>query len=232
MKLTNRNILIALFCASYIGSIVCNFYFLRKIDRNYSDLFDRSVPALSQLNKVTASAAYAMHQTYPGLFDKNAPGRASAVQKAREALATATICRIIFLKAEFARLEENDMMELKAAGEGFSSIGNQVVNLYNEEHLADANQVREREFRPTLERYIAVTKLIADKITKIGDQTNDQLTAKTRRTSLALLGLAGWPVMALSVVFLVLFTLGLVLLLLFLKFSWDIKMRHRKNAAN
>lgn len=230
--LTKHELVIAVLFLTYIGSIVSNFYLLKEIERNYSELIDHSVPVLRELNKVTASAAYAMHQTYPRLFDENAHGRVESLQKARAALTDETICRVSFLKGGFLGPDQSEMSELKNAGEDYSRIGNNVVRLYSEEQLVDANLVRERQFRPALERYIAATKMLADKISDIGEQSSDELTLKTRRTSLAVLGFASWPVIALLATIITLLSLGSVLFFITFKASRDIKNIAQKKTGN
>ncbi len=228
VKLTKRELLFAFVFATYIGSIVCNFYLLKEIDRNYSDLIDHSVPALRELNKVTASAAYAMHQTYPRLFEEKAPGRAEALQRAWAALTDETLTRIRFLQDDFSGIGIGEMTELKEVGEEFSRIGNNVVKLYAEENLKEAELYRERELRPALERYIAATKMMADKISDLGEKSSDQITEKTRKISLSVLRFASWPVIALSLIFITLLSLGLVVLFIMAKASWDIRNIEKK----
>ncbi len=232
IKLAKRELLFAIVFASYIGSIVCNFYLLKEIDRNYSELIDHSVPVLRELNNVTASAAYAIHQTYPRLFDEKAPGRIEALQRARAALTDETLTRIRFLQSDFSGISLGEMTELKEVGEEFSRIGNNVVKLYAEENLKEAELYRERELRPALERYIAATKMMADKISDIGEKSSDQITEKTRRMSLSVLGFASWPAIALLLIFIVLLSLGLVVLFIMFKATWDIKNVEKKTPGS
>lgn len=222
-KPTLREWLLGFIFLSYVGSIVCNFYLLGEVDRNYSALIDHSVPVLNQLNRVTASAAYAMHKTYPPLFAENGPVRIEALENAKAALAEEQTCRSSFLKEGFSGLEKPVTAELRAIGTDYSRFGQEIIRLYAADQLADANQLREREFRPALERYLGATKELADRISQIGEKTNDELSFQSHRSSLVILSLAGWPVLVLSGIFITLVSLGLVLLLIMFKASRDIR---------
>ena len=210
MKLKISHILIAFFVVSYVGSIFCNFYLLRRIDHDYSDLIDHSVPALRQLNSITASAAYAIHQTYPPLFNEEAVNRSGALESARIALADEMKFRADFVNSGGIGVLATEVEELQAAGIEFSRIGHEVVELYHVNHFADASSLREKQMRPAFERYLAVTKQLALKVSRVGEQANVQLTENTKRNSAAVLGIGGWPLVAVFGVILSVLLLGAI----------------------
>lgn len=194
--LIKRHLLIVFIVVSYIGSLVWNFYLLRSIDRQYSDLIVRSVPVLSRLNNVTASAAYALHQTYPGLFNDQVLNFIEALQSARNALGDEMKSRLDFLNINALDDQTSDQTDLKTTGEDFSNIGYEVVRLYELHRSDEALSMRDQKFRPAFERYLTVTKRLADKVSRAGELSNIQLTAITKRNSLAVLSLGGWPLIA------------------------------------
>ncbi len=227
-KLTGRDVLIAFICVLYLASIIGNFYLLRKMDRDYSDLIDHSVPVLNQLNKVTASAAYAMHATYPTLFAESAPKRVDSLKMAREALANEMKFRAELFNTNGMGVEVTDMAELQSAGSDFSRIGNEIVGLYTENRSAEANTLREQKFRPALERYLAATKVLSNTVSRLGEESNSQITVKTKKSSLAILSLGGWPVVIFLGVVLSISALLMMLMFIMAKCSIDLKLLKRK----
>src|SRR5205814_8803362 len=73
--LRQLKLLVVVLVLSNIGLGIFSFYLLRSVDRTYSDLIDRSVPVLNDLQTLTALAVRAMRGTHPTLFGENGRNR-------------------------------------------------------------------------------------------------------------------------------------------------------------
>src|SRR5947209_6255041 len=76
-------ILVALLAVSNIATGAFAFFSLRSVDRKYSELVAGVVPALNDLQTLTALETEAMRQTNPSLIANAAP---DAIANAREAI--------------------------------------------------------------------------------------------------------------------------------------------------
>src|ERR1700730_5384418 len=99
--LRQLKIVIALLVLSNIALGGFSFYFLRAIDRKYSDLIDRAVPTLNDMQTLTAFIGDAMGSTNPVLFGETPQSRTKAAQHARVALESDRALRESILKREW-----------------------------------------------------------------------------------------------------------------------------------
>src|SRR5260370_22456378 len=84
--LRQLKIIIVVLVLSNIALGGFGFYFLRAIDRKYSDLIDRAIPTLNDMQTLTAVSMKAMRTTHPNLFGESPESRSRGLQTARGAL--------------------------------------------------------------------------------------------------------------------------------------------------
>jgi hypothetical protein len=194
------------------------FYFLRTVDRKYSNLIDSAVPTLNDLQTLTALSMAAMRSTNPTLFDESPRHRAELLEQARAAFQREVDLRNKILKRDWLSVDTPERRNFKDAGEGFTQAATPVINLLESSSGAQAGRQREQLLRPAFDRYVAATTKAADVLEERSLRTSGALTAGTVSISKMMLGLASWPVMLLGV-FLAIIALFLIGILLKVTFS-------------
>jgi hypothetical protein len=191
---------------------VFGFYYLRTVDHKYSDLINRAVPTLNDMQTLTASIMEAMRNINPSLHSN--PPQAESTERARAALARARDLRTQILQREWL----NDARErkiLEQTGDAFDEKAKAVIDLLAAGKLDEATKLREQTVRPAFERYVAATTSAADAYQTQSLKTSSGLTERTLSVSKMMLGFASWPIVILSVVFLVTAALAAIVLFLF-----------------
>jgi Four helix bundle sensory module for signal transduction len=201
--LRQLKIIIVVLVLSNIALGGFGFYFLRAIDRKYSDLIDRAVPTLNDMQTLTAVSMEAMHSTNPTLFDESPQSRSERTQAARVALERDRDLRTSILKREWLSRDNEERVDFQSTGEGFSRGAAEVINLFESGKNADASKQREESLRPAFDRYIAATTKAADVLEAESLKTSDLFTERTVSISRIMLGLASWPVMILGIFLLI-----------------------------
>jgi hypothetical protein len=203
LTLRRLKVLVVVLILSNIALGIYGFYFLRAIDRKYSDLIDRAVPTLNDMQTLTMFIGDAMRSTNPTLFGDNPQSRAEMSQRARTALERERDLRNSILKREWLSRDAEERLNFQNAGDTFSQTAAEVISLFESGESAEASRQREQSLRPAFNRYVTATTKAADVLEAESLRTSDILTASTVSTSKIMLGLASWPLMALGAVLLV-----------------------------
>jgi hypothetical protein len=201
--LRQLKIIIVVLVLSNIALGGFGFYFLRAIDRKYSDLIDRAVPTLNDMQTLTAVSMKAMRTTDPTLFGESPESRSRGIQAARVALERDRDLRMSILKREWLSRDTEERVDFQSAGEVFSRAAAEVIDLLESGRTADASKQREESLRPAFERYLETTTKAADVLEAESLKTSDLFTERTVSISRIMLGLASWPVMILGIFLLI-----------------------------
>lgn len=213
--LRQLKVLVAVLVLSNIGLGLFSVYLLRTLDRSYSDLIDHSVPALSNLQTLTAASAEALRGTGPTLFSATGGQRPAVLQHARAALDRDRDLRLRLLGSESFSVAPDVRQELQAAGGAFRMSAVEVLNLVAAGQAAEAARVRENTLRPAFDRYLGAITKAADLLETDSLKANRKLTVKTSSRAVVLLGIASWPVIILGVLLLLTAVFVIVLMVLF-----------------
>ena len=99
------------------------FYFLRGLDEKYSALLGQTVPALSDLQTLTAMAGEAMHRTNPNLMGP--PGeQGQMLERTRQAIEDDRALRGTVLRRRWLPTDANERREFERAGDAFTRAAN------------------------------------------------------------------------------------------------------------
>ena len=172
-------VLVVILVLSNIALGGFSFYLLRSLDRGYTALISRTVPALNDLQTLTASCAEAMRTTGMPLLDIPAERRPDAIKRARLALDRDRMQRKGILSHEWLAANSAPRAEFQAAGDGFSQLASDVVKLAADGQIAEAGRLREETLRPAFDRYLAAATNAADVVEAEGLRDSSDLTAKT-----------------------------------------------------
>jgi len=197
--LRQLKIAVVLLVLSNIALGGVSFYFLRAIDRKYSDLIDQAVPTLNDMHTLTALRVEAMRDTSPTLFGDSPQARAEALERARVAIGRERDLRDGILRRIWLSRETEERVNFQNTGERFSRAATEVIGLLESGKTAEANQRREESLRPAFEHYIAATEKAADLLGAQSLRTSDEYTERTLSISKLMLGLGSWPVLIMGI---------------------------------
>ena len=186
---------------------------LRAADRRYSELIDRSVPVLNDLQTLTAQAAQAMVATNPVRLE--AMGPAEFMRAATAAIAADASQRTDLLHESWLTKDGPDRKEMAAAGQAFTATAAATVSLIEKGSSAEVAHVRETRLRPAFDRYIIAITKTADVLESESRKANLSESNHTSSISTLLIGFATWPVVAIIALVAVTAAFVLVLMLLF-----------------
>jgi hypothetical protein len=175
------------------------FYFLRAIDRKYSDLIEQAVPTLNDMQTLTAVSGDAMRATNPVFFGETPQSRTEGAQRARVALERDRALRNSILKREWLTRNTDERVDFQNAGEEFTRAAAGVIGLLETGQATDARQRREQSLRPAFNRYVTATTKAADVLEAQSMKTSDLFTARTVSISKMMLGLGSWPVLIMGI---------------------------------
>jgi hypothetical protein len=207
--------LVVLLVVSNLALGVFSVYLLRTVDRRYSELVDRSVPVLNDLQTLTALSANVMHRTGTVLLNAPAEKRAAMLRDARTALDQDRDLRNRLFKADWLSSRPEGKLEFKKAGDDFTQVASELLRQATGGQTAEAREFRERSLRPAFERYQSVTTLVADLLEAESQQTNLDYTARTNSLSNLVLGLAGWPLLVFVALLLLVVVLVIAMMVAF-----------------
>ncbi|HVS54486.1 MAG TPA: hypothetical protein VHD62_19170 [Opitutaceae bacterium] len=207
-------ILVLVLVASNIGLGIFSFYLLRRLDRSYSELIERSVPLLNDLQTLTARSVDAMRVTGTGLLEADATARPAAVQRARKVLENERAFREKILHRNWLPESLTGQRESEKTGTAFTGLALEVVATAATGDREAATRLRDTKLRPAFEDYQAALTHAADLLEAESMRANDDFSARTSSMSTMVLGLGGWPVIVL--VGLIAITVIFVAVLMFL----------------
>jgi hypothetical protein len=137
------------------------------------------------------------------------------VQNGRAAFARDRELRGQILQREWLSDNPRERLVLEETGNAFDQKADEILGLFGAGRNAEAAQGREQALRPAWDRYVAAATNAADLFQTQSLKTSNVFTERTVSISKMMLGLASWPVIALSVFFLITAALAVVVLLLF-----------------
>lgn len=207
-------ILVVMLVVSNIGLGIFSFYLLQRLDRGYSELIERSVPLLNDLQTLTARSVDAMRVTGAGLLEADAAARAAAVQRARKILESERAFREKILRRDWLPASLAGQRESGKTGAAFSALAAEVVAAAANGDREAATRLRDAKLRPAFEDYQAALTHAADLLETESMRVNDDFSAHASSMSRVVLGLSGWPLIVL--IALIAITVIFVAVLMFL----------------
>jgi hypothetical protein len=209
------NFLVVLLVLSNIATGVFSFYLLRKVDARYSELIEKSVPVLNDMQTLTAVAVEIMRGTNPRHYGGTPEEQAKVMQSGRAALERDRAMREKLLTVDWMPIDAVERVELKNAGEAFTREASAVYDHYAAGSHNPASQSREDSLRPAFERYLVALTVASDELEARSLKTSNALTEDTGSFSKIVLGVAGWPLIVLMALLLVTVCFVVVLMFVF-----------------
>ena len=194
-SLRNLKLLVVVLVVSNILLGLMSVYLLRSVDRRYSELVGRSVPALNDLRELMSRTVEAMRATNPNNFAGPNGRGADALQNVRRRLAAAQNFRSITLRDEYFSSATNLGDTILKTGREFDQAGAAILRLYKEGRMAEVAPLRDDQLLPVFDNYVAAIGAAADGVETRSLAASKDYSAKTDRLSTVVLGVASWPVL-------------------------------------
>jgi hypothetical protein len=211
--LRRMNFLVVLLVVSNIATGIFSVFLLRKVDARYTELIGQSVPALNDLRELMTDTVTAMRSTNPRFFVGAGAVPAEALQVTRQRLATEQRFRSELLKQHRFDEAPQDRAAIEAMGAEFARVAAELTRFYAAGSFNEAVRLRDEKLMPLFDQYVAAIGKAADVIESQSLSANKDYTAKTRSLTAIVLGVAGWPLIAMLV--LLLLTVCFVVVLMF-----------------
>ncbi len=186
---------------------------LRRADRRYSELIQRTVPVLNDMQTLTAHAAEAMVATNPSRL--NTMPVDAFMRDANAALTMESSDRTQVLKGVWLTEAKPERQELEQAATAFATGVRAVLAIEQTGNLAQATAQRDRDLRPAFDRYIIAITKAADALEAEGRHASDTETKRNSSMSTLMLSFASWPILAVLTLVILTAAFVLVLMLLF-----------------
>lgn len=207
-------LLVVALTISNIGLGLFSFYLLRSLDRNYSQLLGQSVSQLNRFQTLTARSVDAMRATGPMLLDTKPEQLEASLALSGKAIEIDRLLRDKELSVEWVS-DPGPKQEVSETGQRFTTASLDVLQLVKAGNRDEARRVRDATVRPAYDRYLAALTNTADKLEVASLRKNEEYSAHTGSMSAWLLGVAGWPVLVLVVLCLVIASSVITLMVLF-----------------
>ncbi len=192
----NLKLLVLVLLLSNVGLGVLSFFLLRAVDARYTDLLDRTVPLLNDLQTLTAKSVEAMRGTNPEEIEKKTGSRSVIIGNGLAGVANDRAMREKALAKEWPAELAGGHDEVRKAGEQFTRLCEEVLGLQAAGNRDGAKQARDERLRPAFDRYLDVLTKTADLVEEHSGKTNNQYSGRTGNFSKIVLGIGSWPVLA------------------------------------
>ena len=195
--LRNLKVLVVLLVVSnlFIGAL--GFYLLRSVDRRYSALIGRVVPALNDLRQVMSDTVTAMRSTNPNNFSGAGADSNKALQISRQKLAQMRKSREETLQDPYFADKREVLTAIRETGLEFDGICSEYLAVYGSGRQTEAVRLRDEKLLSIFDRHIGSIGAAADAIESTSLSTSSDYAGRTSSLSTIVLGVASWPVILL-----------------------------------
>lgn len=184
-----------------IGLLVSNLvvgglslYFLHSVGERYSNLLDRSVPALNALRTHTRELSAIQRLARRAVDPENEPLWAELLPQMKDASSVAR-GRARMLADMESFNGTTHASAIQAASRGYDDHVDEFLDLAAARRLTDANRYNNEVLRPAYDAYQAVLDEAGDHVEQQGKDLRERYIEESRFFSGLLLALASWPVL-------------------------------------
>jgi hypothetical protein len=195
--LRNLKVLVVLLIISNLVVGALSVYLLRAVDRRYSELVERSVPALNDLRELMSDTVLVMRTTNARNFSGPPDTHAAATQVIENSLGTALHFRAALATTGGFKDQADQLQAVQKTGDVFIGAVQEVKQLYAAGKISEAVRIREEKLLPAFDQHMAAIGNAADKIESLSLGVSKDYTTRTNNLSTIVLGVASWPVILL-----------------------------------
>jgi hypothetical protein len=206
-------LLIVILVLSNLTVGALSFHFLRKVDADYSELIDRSLPTMSHLRGMTTESSLVHRSLTFALSAQRSERRDTYVKTAEDALKRGNQLVAETLPVLRTDLGAEQAERLQKADATYRASGMAVVELLREGNPTEAG-VKIRDLRLALDEFMNVVAKLSDNFEQHSQDQNDIVSAEIRTQGTIVLGLGGWPLALLAVLGLVIAVVLILMIIL------------------
>ena len=185
-------LLIGILVVSNLVLGVLSFNFLIKLDSDYNELIDRSLPTINHLRGMTSESSVTHRSLTFALSAQQPDRRADYLKLAEQALAKEEKHVRDVTPVLDAELGADTVARLKRAHHLYYTQSSALVALLREGKRQEAGD-RVREMRDALDAFMITVADIADAFAQRSQDEGDLVSANVRKHGTIVLGLGGWP---------------------------------------
>lgn len=172
---------------------------LRSLDRKYTDLINRTVPALSNLQVSSFDALATFRSIGPSVLLNAPPEKRPELLLASEKI-------LARQKKNFAELLSSPPFaptatlraRIEPSATKFVQGMEAFIRLYREGRIAEATAFREATLRADFDSYITAITVTVDAVEADGMKDSDSMTETMTWFSKIMIALAGWPLLVIG----------------------------------
>lgn len=184
-------ILLWLLLLSNIATGLFAFGSIRALDRKYSSLVAQAIPALNDLQTLTAIAVESMYRTNPELLTSEPRGE--GLGRARGALAADRQLRDAVVRQPWLSGLTQKREDFETAGSAFAQAASAFLDASENATAADLRQRRDQTLRPVFQRYLSATSVLAEAVKAESLQKSESFSTETGSVSRLFLAAGNWP---------------------------------------
>ncbi len=186
-------LLVAVLVLSNCALGVFSVFLLRKLDQDYTVLFDQTLPLMSQLRAAGRENTDAYRALVTGLVEVDPALCAEATIRARQALSRGRAARVRLAQSPVLRQKPGLLNEMEEAGAGFEAIAENLLPRLTAEASPASERIHFELLEKALERSRAANRALQDYVEERSQALSDTISGEVRTRSALVLGVASWP---------------------------------------
>lgn len=194
-------------------------YLLRSLDADYSALFDRTVPLLSDLRLLGNDALSTQRALLSALLAESEESRVAPVARASNLMEAGAVLRRSLARGNFFTERAESFAVMDRKGAVYDAAAADVVALLKRRQLPEADRVRRERARPALDEYLGEIENVARSVEAHSQSVNDRISDSARSRSAIVVGVASLPLVIGTFVLLALAALVSFMVLIFRRFG-------------
>ena len=190
-----------------------SFHFMRKIDADFSELIDRSLPTINNLRGMTSESSLTHRSLTFALSAQQPERREDYLKAADQGLVQGDkyIAEVSpILSAELGR---ETVARLQAAYARYRQQSSALITLLREGTPPEANN-QIRDMRQALGEFMNLVAQISDTFERRSQDQSDLVSATVRTRGRIVLGLGGWPLAVTAIIACIIATVLVLMIIL------------------
>ncbi len=168
---------------------------LRKLDHDYSDLLDQTLPLIAQLRVVGRESTDVYRALVAGIVETDAKLCAESVQRAAKSLARAHAARAQLLKTGVLKEKPEMLKEMADATTAYDEVARAIMAKLSPEMTPADQNASYNQLEQALERCRRSTRQLQEFVDARSQAISDNVSAEVRSRSRLVLGVASWPLL-------------------------------------
>jgi hypothetical protein len=189
----NTDVLLILLVVSNIVLGGLSIYLLRKFDRDFTRLMDRTLPVLHELRSTGRQGSMAYRSLMAAAVTTDPAKRTELIGRAESALALSQQLRLHVLESEIMQERPALAGEFRATGEAYERMAASFIARAKAIASLGVGDAKFDELRPIFENHVTALTDCADFVEQRSQEMSQEFSREVRGRSTLILGLASWP---------------------------------------